>query len=70
MFLLIVADGTLFALFNSGEIMRVEKDSLGRELLAENAVYGIYAYSQLLTFIPHKKLTTALSTMCKIKYGN
>jgi len=43
MFLLIVADGTLFVLFPSGEIMREEKDSLGRELLPEDAVFWIHA---------------------------
>jgi hypothetical protein len=40
MFLLIVASGTLFVDLIPGENMYKQKDSLGRELLAEEAVHG------------------------------
>jgi aspartate ammonia-lyase len=49
-FLLIVVSGTLFVHLLKGEIMRTEKDSLGRELLPEDAVYGIHTLRSSLNF--------------------
>jgi hypothetical protein len=63
MFLLIVVRGMLFANSVPGEIMREDKDSMGRKLLPEDAVYRIYTFSSSIN------IPSSLEDRFFINYG-
>ncbi len=59
MFLLIVAGGTLFVRIFIGEKMREHKDSLGRELSGEDAVYCFLTFGSSKNFPSSSEKTSA-----------
>jgi hypothetical protein len=65
MFLLIVANGTLFVHLITGEIMSEEKASLGSGLLAKDAVSCNHTFSSSKIYLPPEE-----NFVNKIRNGN